>query len=93
MDLLKLIETDTFLITLTIIPIIFGATITFLYNRLELAEAFYTPERVNTAYFDTKKQQRFYNKYKNRLEERHLNILNNELVRKRAIKTLHNTSC
>src|SRR5690625_1446296 len=70
-----LLETKTFLIAIIMLPIIAGTTLPLLYNRLELSQAFHTPERINKNEFNFKKQQQFIKKYNSRIDSRHLELI------------------
>lgn len=85
-----LLETKTFLIAIITLPILAGTTLPLLYNRLELSQAFHTPERIKKDEFDYKKQQRFIKKYNSRIDNRHLELIDNKYIKKRVSK---NTSC
>jgi len=79
-------ETKAFLVAIIVVPIVAGIAIPLIYRRLELVQAFFTPERVDENEFDTDKQQQFIKKYNRRIEEKHLHIIENEYIKKRVLK-------
>lgn len=80
-------ETKVFLVAIIVVPIVAGIAIPLVYRRLELVQAFFSPERVDKNEFDTDKQEQFIKKYNRQIEKKHLDIIENEYIKRRVMKS------